>query len=362
MAVGLPAKTTYADGDVFSASDINDTNGTLNLVGQTNNFYAGKNKIINGDFNVWQRGTSFTVTGTESIAYKADRWSIQSDGSTTTRTVSRQAFTPGTAPVAGYEGNFFFRFAQTTAGNNSYNFLSTRIENVSAFAGQTVTLSFWAKADSARTVQCYLSQNFGPGGSSSVNTTSQNNSLTTSWTRFTYTTTVGALTGKTIGASNFLEPTFQLPSGSITPTIDIWGVMLEAGSTATAFETATGTIQGELAACQRYYERRTAGGANYGLGMSCYWNNSTQANSQVTFASPKRTAPSVAFSGITANSAGTGNAVTSMSGTFPSGTSSLGFIGGDVNIGVASGGTTGYGGALRDSGAGTGYIEFSSEL
>jgi hypothetical protein len=35
MAVGLPAKTTYVNGDVFSASDINDTNGTLNLLNPT---------------------------------------------------------------------------------------------------------------------------------------------------------------------------------------------------------------------------------------------------------------------------------------------------------------------------------------
>jgi hypothetical protein len=361
MAVGLPLKTTYVDGEVFSASDINDTNGTVNLVGQTNNFYAGKNAIINGDFNVWQRGTSFTVTGTESVAYKADRWAIQSDGSTTTRTVSRQAFTPGTAPVAGYEGNFFFRFAQTTAGNNSYNFLSTRIENVSVFAGQTVTLSFWAKADSARTVQCYLSQNFGPGGSSSVNTTSQNNSLTTSWTRFTYTTTVGALTGKTIGASNFLEPTFQLPSGSITPTIDIWGVMLEAGSTATAFETATGTIQGELAACQRYYERRTAGGANFGMGIAGAWSSSTSAAVAVNFGSAKRTSPSVSFSNIyTINTAGTAGATTALSTVFSSG-SAAGYFAGNMDV-TASSGTAGAGAIIRDSGTGTGFIEFNSEL
>jgi hypothetical protein len=33
MAVGFPLKTTYADGDVYSASDVNDTNGTVNLAG-----------------------------------------------------------------------------------------------------------------------------------------------------------------------------------------------------------------------------------------------------------------------------------------------------------------------------------------
>ena len=32
MAVGWPTKTTYANGDVYSASDVNDTNGTINLL------------------------------------------------------------------------------------------------------------------------------------------------------------------------------------------------------------------------------------------------------------------------------------------------------------------------------------------
>ena len=41
-------------------------------------------------------------------------------------------------------------------------------------------------------------------------------------------------------------------------TLDIWGVQAEISSVATAFQTATGTIQGELAACQRYYIRTSA--------------------------------------------------------------------------------------------------------
>ena len=41
MAVGFPAKTTYANGDVFSASDINDTNGTINLLTSSTLSVAG---------------------------------------------------------------------------------------------------------------------------------------------------------------------------------------------------------------------------------------------------------------------------------------------------------------------------------
>lgn len=35
MAAGWPTKVTYANGDVFNASDINDTNGTLNYIDPT---------------------------------------------------------------------------------------------------------------------------------------------------------------------------------------------------------------------------------------------------------------------------------------------------------------------------------------
>jgi hypothetical protein len=249
MAVGLPAKTTYVDGDVFSASDINDTNGTLNLVGQTTNFYAGKNKIINGNFGIWQRGTSFTVTG---AAYTADRFRVSADVAVT---VSRQTFTPGTAPVAGYEGEFFHR--TTCAATTASVDLAQFIEDVRTFAGQTVTLSFWAKANVAATWTVFARQNFGSGGSANVDTAfASTASLTTSWQRFSLNITIPAVTGKTIGASSYLGIIGYIVGASAnSKVLDFWGVQVEAGSTATAFQTATGTIQGELAACQRYYFR-----------------------------------------------------------------------------------------------------------
>ena len=220
---------------------------------------AGKNKIINGDFGIWQRGTSLSLSGTTGIL--ADRWfcyGVSGDS------VSQQTFTPGTAPVAGYESQYFHRFVNGATASS--RFLYTKIEDVRTFAGQTVTLSFWAKtASGTATVSSSIgNQNFGSGGSSFVAGSSQNNSVTTTWTRFTQTATVASVSGKTIGAGSNVEAGFSWGNTSVS--IDIWGVQLEYGSKATPFETATGTIQGELAACQRYYIR-TTGGSSAGNSM-----------------------------------------------------------------------------------------------
>jgi hypothetical protein len=215
-------------------------------------FAAGKNKIINGDFGIWQRGTSFTPSAAWN--YNADRFAMYCAGSGHTPVVSRETFTPGTAPVSGYEGQYFWRYSQAAAGSgNTTNNVAQRIENVQTFANQQVTVSFWGKADASRTVTSEFYQEFGSGGSAGVTTSIGSHSFTTSWQRFTATVTVPSISGKTIGTSSYLTLQFILPTG-VAQTIDFWGVQVEAGSVATAFQTATGTIQGELAACQRYFQ------------------------------------------------------------------------------------------------------------
>lgn len=226
---------------------------------------AGKNKIINGDFFVNQRN----FTSNTSAGYGFDRWSMAFSSGTSTYTP--QTFAPGTAPVSGYEGATFARIvtaSQTGAGG--YSLLKQPIENVRTLAGQTATVSFWAKsATGTPKIAVEFAQNFGSGGSpsSEVDTYAGQVTLSTSWARYSVSVTVPSISGKTIGTTVNTSDltvalwvsagtTFDARTGSIgiqNNTFDIWGVQVEAGSVATPFTTATGTIQGELAACQRYY-------------------------------------------------------------------------------------------------------------
>ena len=238
------------------------------------NFAAGKNKIINGDFGIWQRGTSFTNPAGGS--YTADRIRISdTGGSPTSRTVSQQTFTAGTAPVAGYEGQYFYRSTLTTVGSSTAVRSQSMIEDVRTLANQTVTLSFWAKSDSTRTQPApNISQNFGSGGSTSVDTDLTSFETTTSWQRFSFSFTMPSISGKTIGTGSHLRVSIlqNLTDGSV---LDMWGLQLEAGSVATAFQTATGTLAGELAACQRYYHRTSCASVGYQRFSTSVGANST---------------------------------------------------------------------------------------
>jgi hypothetical protein len=256
-------------------------------------FAAGKNKIINGDFGIWQRGTSFTHTSGSTL-FSADRFQYNSDGSGGSITLSRQNFTPGTAPVAGYEGTFFSRYACTTARTSqTYNLLFTKAEDVRLLAGQTATLSFWAKASSSVSINVTGQQDFGSGGSSPVPLTYGTAALTTSWTRFTFTLAIPSISGKTIGTSSNLTTIFGMVN-TTGLSIDLWGVQLEAGSVATPFQTASGgSPQAELAMCQRYFQA-IGGVSEQSLG-SAFAYAATSAAAVVKFNGDMRTAPSISI-------------------------------------------------------------------
>jgi hypothetical protein len=236
-------------------------------------FSVGRNKILNSDFSIWQRGTSFNNNGG---TYLADRF--VATGSGTPATMSQQSFTLGTAPVTGYEGKFYLRWDQSSAATATQT-LMHRVESARTFGNQSVTFSFWAKVNSGTPSLTIKSlQNFGTGGSpssSAVTTLASGVTLTSSWARYSYTFTNPSVAGKTFGTAgnDYLAFYIEFPNSG-TWQIDTWGWQAEAGSVATAFQTATGTLQGELAACQRYYWRNSPGVA-YGFFSTGNPSNST---------------------------------------------------------------------------------------
>lgn len=233
-----------------------------------------RNAIINGDFSVNQRGlnSSGQVGGVAltSGAYGFDRWIPLFTGGTVTQ--SAQAFTLGNA-ITGQEPTNFARLVTSSQSATShYAILAQRIEGVRTFAGQTVTVSFWAKAGSGTPkVAVELQQDFGTGGSPStaVNSYGGQITLSTSWVRYSVNVSIASISGKTIGTSNdFLGLYFWVSAGSDynsrtgslglqNATFDFWGVQVEAGSDMTTFERRPQQV--ELALCQRYYYRAITG-------------------------------------------------------------------------------------------------------
>jgi len=367
MATGWPMKTTYANGDVLQASDINDITGTINLAGGAQ-WAAAKNRIINGDFRFNQR--SFTSTTTDG-AYGFDRFKLVSSAG---GTMSAQTFTPGTAPVSGYEAINFCRIVTTgQSGAGVYSMLEQDIEDVRTYAGQTITLSFWAKAASGTPkIATQIFQQFGAGGSPSatVETYVGQSTLSTSWARYSVSIAVPSISGKTIGTtanSSYLGIRFWVSAGTSSNaqtgslgiqsnTFDMWGIQVEQGSTMTAFQTATGNIPGELAACQRYYWRDIAGNIYSAFGVGTMYSTTACF---ATFPLPvtMRVAPSLSYSTLEML-AGTGvgavSGVNSNRSTTKTGSQEL--------YAAAAFATIGHAAVIRASNSLNAYMEWSAEL
>jgi hypothetical protein len=259
-----------AGAGVTGAPGSNGTNGTNGL--DASPYVAGKNFVINGGFDIWQRGTSSTSSG----VYLADRWIHGRAGGASGGTYTRQTATDSsTLPFLQYS----FRL-QRDSGNTSTAQLNLNqvIETANSLplAGRTVTLSFYARVGAnfsatSGTVAAYLFTGTGTDqngvlgawtGSANPLSTSFTGA-TTSWQRFQATATLSSTTNEIYFGVGFT------PTGTAGAAdwLEIAGVQLEVGSTATSFSRAGGTIAGELAVCQRYFQSYNNSGSTYVLPM-----------------------------------------------------------------------------------------------
>jgi hypothetical protein len=239
-------------------------------------------------------------------SYVADRW--MANPGTQTLTISRQATGDTTnLPNIQYALRWQRNSGVTSTGDTG---LVQSLETVNAipYAGKTVTYSFYARAGAnfSGSIIAYLFTGTGTdqnrllnaytGGVTAIN---QTFTPTTTWQRFTY--TVALQSSVTEFASYFLWS----PSGTAGAAdyVEITGVQMDLGtytaSTAPAFRRTGSTIQGELAACQRYYQRWSASANNALLPLYGSAVTTTQMNMSLGNMVTMRIAPSsIEFSSI----------------------------------------------------------------
>lgn len=256
------------------------------------------NFVINGGFDIWQRGSSFAPI-TDST-YAADRWLIRSSVAPTSRTVERKDLSAAITELQNVD--YYLRSTINTIGSGSNVRIRTAIENVGTLANETVVLSWWGKHNSSANLTVVVSQVFGAGGSATVTPYNSTVAYTNVWQRFEVSFSMPSIAGKTIGANNYIQLEFY-QNDATNSVLDITGVQLEAGSAATTFRRVGSSIQGELAACQRYYFQTNAGGSltasNAPIGMAVATANNT-ARCVINFPSSMRIAPStIGYSALT---------------------------------------------------------------
>jgi hypothetical protein len=267
-----------------------------NSGGAVNPFIAGKNIVINGGFDIWQRGTSIPAGSVTN--YSADRWGAFN--SNTAFTISRQA----TGDTTNLPDIQYCARVQRNSGSDSslymYFYQSIETSNSIPFAGKTVTYSFYARkganfSDGTSVFRAGFSsgtgtdQNWLAGYTGDV-TSAINPTLTTTWQRFTLTRTIPT-TAKELGV--WFEHRGSGTAGA-NDYYEVTGIQVEVGPAATPFTRNAGTIQGELAACQYYFNRLAGETTFHQISNGQCWS-STEAMATVNYPI-MRVAPTVTYS------------------------------------------------------------------
>jgi len=270
-----------------------------------------RNVLINGNFDVWQRGVSATNTGDSGGSYvSADRWKFLTHTSNVgwvDGTLTQTTDTPSA------DIKYGVKVVSTSAAlDDVVVFQTVEAINAQSLVGKSATLSFWYKKGAGlaaaktfkyavrylNTADVGTNQPLNMGLTTLIQeATISSGSMSSAWAKITMTIPV-----MPSQAANGVVVEFRLDddnfgSGDL---LFLAQVQLEAGPTATPFERRP--IGTELALCQRYYWRVENKGAGtdvlLGLGMGLGPNTALFAmHLPVTM----RVAPSISGSCVVAN-------------------------------------------------------------
>jgi hypothetical protein len=267
-----------------------------------------RNKLINGDFIIWNRATTQTLNGYGS----ADRWNNAHNGST--KTTSLQPFTLGQTDVPGNPIYYSRTVVTSAAAAANYTLMQQCLEYVNSCAGQRVTVTFYAKADTTRNIAIDFVQNFGSGGSTIVaGIGAQTFNLTTTWKKCQAVIDIPSIAGKTIGSTyGYLALRIWFDAGSTynaytnslgqqSGTFDIaHASVIEGDATSEVDPFSPRALAHEVTLCQRYFQRFDSM-----LNFTTYANAGGQVITFVHFA-PMRTNPSFTFNNVSYSNGNTG--------------------------------------------------------
>lgn len=349
-------------------------NGATGPTGPAGPPGIGRNRVINGDFSVNQRGTVDVLTNG---AYGVDRWYWNWVAASGAHAYGVRSSVGGVLPEGAKQ--FVGIGLGSVTDPASYITFGQKIEGVRSLSGKTVTVSFWARGDTpSRKIGVQFVRNFGTGGSPSasehfdmgiVTLTDADMTMTGAFKRYSVTAAIPAWGSQVEGTNGDSRITVLLyascgPNAAgvgpgLMPTIGVqngnihlWGVQVEEGPVATEFERRT---PGEvLAQCQRYFQRLAFVGIDAGVSAGVVYSN-TMTFHTLTWNGSMRRGPAI-------TAIGTWEVVVGL-GVIPG---TLGFSYSQphnavMNLTASVAMTVGQGCLLR-TGGGDGYIDLDAEL
>lgn len=302
---------------------------------------ANRNVLINGDFKVWQRGTTLPVTSA-TPSYFADRWCALVGGGTT-YSITRQTG-PSQLP-------YCLRFTHTAVAAGSHQtYLAQSMETIDSLplAGQTVTISFWLRkgAGFSGNIEFVLASGTGTdenllsgytGGARPIDAV--NIVPATTWTFYQFSGTIASTATEVATWFIYNNTNAGVPANDY---YEVSGVQLEFGSTATAFDFRPFSM--ELVRCQRYYQKSfpyaITPATNTGIATGVLGWIASVAGAAVNYShtfpyiQPMRKAPTLTYYNPMAANANTRNLNTS---TDSAGTTTTGFSSAETFHAAATG-------------------------
>jgi hypothetical protein len=345
--------------------------GNLNASSINSGGISGKNYVINGNFDFWQRGTSFTTDSAATWIYTADRWAAQNlySGNGAVNVVTQES----THVPAGSKYSIKSVVGTASATNTGRMNLLYTFENQDAIAlaGKVITVSAQVKAIGGidrYNIAGYYSTSGGKAHAGTSYIAGNASAINTSgFTKITATFTVpSAATITSTGTFGIIFVYYKnnAAAESVGDGAYLSQVKIEEGSQSTTFSTASPTLSQELAACQRYYFRATSAGNVYTVFGFGYADSTTTVLAGIPVPTYMRVWPTSTDFANLAFQDGSPGAIFTFSGISANGGSGASSMNNNITFQLTglSGLTANRPGRLLSNNSTSGYIGFSAEL